>query len=381
MPSLFRAIFALALLISPAALTAGPFTDLIVFGDSLSDVGNVAQASFDIFPGPYYFNDRFSNGPVWVESLSTQLGLGLLERSTAGGDNFAYGGAKTTGTGGLEGLFIRDLDEQVTQFLGSRTVDPAALFVVFSGSNDFIQGQTDVNFPVSRITADINRLVTAGAREFLVPNLPLLGFTPRFSSSPATAATYNQRTADFNAALDASLAAIEIANAVLTVHRLDVAGLFAEAMATPGKYGLANVTEAAAPGLEPGDGSYDRSQIAPNAHEYLFWDDLHPTATVHAILADRAIALVDGVPGDFNADTMVNAQDLAAWQANYGLAAAARRAQGDGDQDRDVDGADFLFWQQHLTATMHAGLSVPEPTIGTLLAIAFAVSAWAAWRR
>src|SRR5690606_33362232 len=85
---------------------AGPFSGLVVFGDSLSDMGNIAQASVDIFPGRYYYNGRFSNGPVWVESLSVGLGLGELQRSTAGGGDFAYGGAKTTGTGGLEGLFI-----------------------------------------------------------------------------------------------------------------------------------------------------------------------------------------------------------------------------------------------------------------------------------
>jgi thermolabile hemolysin len=361
----------------PAA--ASSFSDLIVFGDSLSDVGNVAQASFDIFPGPYYDNDRFTNGPVWVESLSVQLGLGTLERSTAGGDDFAYGGAKTTGTGGLEGFFIRDLDEQVTQFLDSRAVDPAALFVVFAGSNDFIQGQTDVNFPASRITTDINRLAAAGARDFLVPNLPLLGLTPRFNVSPATAAVYNQRTADFNAALDASLAALEIANADLILHRLDIAALFTEAIAMPQQFGLANVTDPAAPGLAPGDSSYDTGQIAPNANAYLFWDDLHPTATIHAILADRAAALVDGIPGDFNADATVDAEDLAGWQANYGLTATARRGQGDANEDGDVDGADFLLWQQNLSGARSGEFVViPEPANMTLLAMAFAASVRAA---
>jgi phospholipase/lecithinase/hemolysin len=379
MPLLTRALASACLFVAQAAALAGPFTDLIVLGDSLSDVGNVAQASFDIFPGPYYYNDRFSNGPVWVESLAMQLGLGTLERSTAGGDNFAYGGAKTTGTGGLEGLFIRDLDEQVTQFLGSRTIDPGALFVVFAGSNDFIQGQTDGGFPASRIAADLSRLAAAGAREFLVPNLPLLGFTPRFNDSPATAATYNERTAGFNAALDASLTALETSKPGLTLHRLDVAGLFAEAIATPAKFGLRNVTDAAAPGLEPGDGSYNTSLIAPNAHEYLFWDDLHPTATVHAILADRAAALVDGLAGDFNADGSVDADDLAAWRMNYGVASAGRRGHGDADGDQDVDGADFLAWQQQVTAGMALRLSAPEPSIGVQLALA--VAAWGALRR
>ncbi len=354
-----------------ASAEAGAFTDLIVFGDSLSDMGNVAQASFDVYPGPYYFNDRFSNGPVWVESLAVDLGLGALQRSTAGGDNFAYGGAKTTGTGGFEGLFIRDIDEQVTQFLSARTVDPGALFVVFAGSNDLIQGQTNMSVPVNRLTTDLNRLIAAGARQFLVPNLPLLGFTPRFNDTAALAEQYNARTQQFNATLGASLDALAAGNLALSFHRLDVAGLFAEAIATPSLFGLSNVLDSAAPGLEPGAGSYDAGQIATNAHEYLFWDDLHPTATVHAILAGRAVGLLDGLPGDFDANGRVDGADLETWTANFGAAGVTRK-QGDADEDGDVDGGDFLVWQRHLNArqTLAAATLVPEPASAMLAAIA-----------
>lgn len=81
-----------------ASAAAGPFSSLVVFGDSLSDVGNIASATLGIYPGSTYYNDRFSNGPVWVEALSVDLGLGTIQRSTAGGNDFAYGGAQTTGT-------------------------------------------------------------------------------------------------------------------------------------------------------------------------------------------------------------------------------------------------------------------------------------------
>lgn len=367
-----RQILLLALLVAacPRFAAAGPFTDLIVFGDSLSDIGNIAQSSFDIYPGPHYYNDRFSNGAVWVESLSTGLGLGTLGRSTAGGDDFAYGGAKTTGTGGLEGLFIRDVDEQVTQFLNTRTVDAGALFVVFAGSNDLIDGQTNVNVPTARLTTDLNRLIAAGARRFLVPNLPRLGFTPRFNGSPSSMATYNQRTEQLNAAVDVSLANLASANAALTFYRLDVAALFAEAISQPALFGLTNVAAAAAPGLTPGTGSYDSSQIAPNAHEYLFWDDLHPTATVHTVLAQRALALVDGLAGDFNADDLVDGADLAAWSVGFGTTGGGR-SHGDADQDGDSDGADLLVWQRQLgVARPGAAAAIPEPATLALVATA-----------
>ena len=297
------AIIAVSLSLVSVA-SAGPYSQLVVFGDSLSDVGNVAQASFGIYPGPYYWNNRFSNGPVYVESLDIGLGLPPIVRSTAGGSDFAYGGAQTSGTGGLQGLFINDIDEQIDQFVATRTADPNALYLVSAGANDIINGQTNVSIPVNNLSQDLGRLVAAGARQFLVPNMPLLGYTPRFNGNPTTFAQYNTLSEQFNASLAVMLDNLQASNAALTIHRLDVATLFSQAIANPAHFGLTNVTNAAAPGLEPGASSYDTSKIAPNANQYLFWDDLHPTATVHAELAQFALeALL--LPGDFNRDGQV----------------------------------------------------------------------------
>ena len=197
------ALFTLAVF-APRA-EAGPFSSLFVFGDSLSDVGNIASASFNVYPGPYYYQNRFSNGPVYTEALSTGLGLGPMTPSTSDGNDFAYGGAQTTGTGGLDGLFIKDVDEQVTQFLKTRSVDSHALYEVFSGANDFINGQTNFNVPVNTIIAQIDRLVAAGATQFFVPNLPLLGDTPRYNGSAVTKAQYDALTVNFNSALYAGI--------------------------------------------------------------------------------------------------------------------------------------------------------------------------------
>jgi phospholipase/lecithinase/hemolysin len=342
-----------------AAAAAGPFSQLVIFGDSLSDVGNIAAATGDIYPGRYYYNDRFSNGPVYAESLATGLGLPPVVRSTAGGNNFAYGGAKTSGTGGFEGLFIRDVDEQVDQFLATRTVDPGALFVVFAGANDINGGPVDVNIPVNNLAEDIGRLITAGARNFLVPNLPLLGHTPRHNGNPSSLATYNSRTQQFNGVLATMLDGLEANNPALSLYRFDSAALFSQALGNPSEFGLTNVINAAAPGLQPGASSYNTSQIAPNAHQYMFWDDLHPTATVHAILSERMLALF-GTPGDFNHDGIVDAADYAVWR-------------------KGVDAtAQYEDWVAHFGessangsggATV-AGANVPEPASGALMVMA-----------
>jgi len=344
------------------AAVAAPFSSLVIFGDSLSDVGNISQATADVYPGPYYFNGRFSNGQVYSESLSVGLGYGPMVRSTAGGNDFAYGGAQTSGTGGLNGLFIKDLDEQVSQFLISRTVNPQALFEVFTGANDFINGQSNVNVPVGTITAQISRLIAAGATQFFVPNLPLLGDTPRYNGNGATRTQYNTLTALFNTALSTALDNLAAQNSTLAIYRLDLAAMFEQARANPALFGLANVSDAAAPGLTPGTGSYNMSRIAANANQYLFWDDLHPTATVHAILAQRALALL-ALPGDYNHDGFVDAADYTVWRDGLGTA---------------FKPSDYSIWKMHFGEVSGNGSlasdTVPETSTIALLVYAAAGS-------
>jgi thermolabile hemolysin len=354
------------------AAVAAPFSSLVIFGDSLSDIGNISQASFGAYPGPYYYQARFSNGPVYAEALSVGLGLGPMVRSIAGGNDFAYGGAQTSGTGGLDGLFIKDVDEQVDKFLSSRTVDPHSLFEVFSGANDLINGQTNVNVPVDTIAAQIGRLVAVGATQFFVPNLPLLGDTPRYDGNPTTHMQYNTLTTQFNTALTAALDNLRASNAALTFFRLDLAALFEDVRTNPAAFGLVNVTDAAAPGLEPGTSSYDTSRIAADANEYLFWDDLHPTTTVHAIFAQRALALLS-LPGDYNHDGIVNAADYTIWRDAFGETGLGLIADGDGNGK--VDRADFNVWQSHFGQTAGGGSGtsanaiVPEPKSFVMLLV------------
>lgn len=270
---------------------------MVVFGDSLSDVGNVQQRTTELaplvqpIPGPFYFNGRFSNGQNYADVLSQGLGFGPLTRSLAGGDDFACGGALTTGTAFPNSLVVQDLDDQVNLFLASRTPVASDFFVVFAGADDLfalIDGnQTDVMPAVNSLQASVTQLYNAGAREFLVLNVPELGATPEYNGDLVLAASATGLTTQFNAALDSSLDAFE-ANALdATVFRLDVAALFRDLLTTPAAFGLTNVIAPAAPGLDPGAQAYDTGQITANVDEYLFWDTLHPTRATHFAAPDR----------------------------------------------------------------------------------------------
>ncbi len=350
-----------------ASALAGPYSELIVFGDSLSDVGNIYDKTDSfLFPEPIpvaagYFNGRFSNGPVYSERLATALGLGPLIHSNAGGSNFAHGNAMTTGTGFPDWIVIDDIDVQVEDFLNAvPIVDPDSLFVVFAGANDLLDGEADVNASVGSLISDINDLIAEGAKNLLVANLPLLGLTPRFNGDPVQSASMNALTESFNSTLASAIDTFEASEPAVDFFRLDVAQMINDAVADPGAFGLVNVTDPAAPGLDFDTSGYDPNLIVDEPDTYLFWDEVHPTTAAHALLAEYALDAVT-YSADFDFDGKVDGLDLGVWEASYGIDDLA-----DADGNGDSAGSDFLAWQEQWgsgVATIGAiGAVVPEPS-------------------
>lgn len=72
---------------------------------------------------------------------------------------------------------------------------------------------------------------------------------------------------------------------------------------------------------------------------------------------------------DFDFSRSVDDDDLAAWEAGYGITSGAMRSQGDADGDADVDGSDFLLWQQQFTGPPPLVTPIPEPTTLALLLV------------
>jgi phospholipase/lecithinase/hemolysin len=95
-----RAAFALAACVSSALLggstAQASFSAEYVFGDSLSDNGNLASVE-GAFPDPPSFDNGFTNGPVAVQLLAQSLGLSanasLWLTGPPAGTNYAVGGA------------------------------------------------------------------------------------------------------------------------------------------------------------------------------------------------------------------------------------------------------------------------------------------------
>src|ERR1700722_12458348 len=190
---------------APAA-HADAISSFVVFGDSLSDVGNTYTAA-GIPPAPYY-QGRYSNGPIWVEQLASRLGIAAPPPSLLGGTDYAFGGAET-GTG-FSPKGVPNVLTQVGSYLASNTPKAGQLFIVWAGANNFFDGQTNPLVPVTDLGHTITALAAAGAKQFLVPNYANLAQTPYGQSSgPAVQQGLTALTQGYNLALSAELSQLQ----------------------------------------------------------------------------------------------------------------------------------------------------------------------------
>lgn len=295
---------ALAVLaLAPAATSAATerYTSFWAFGDSLTDPGNLfALTGGAAPPSPPYFAGRFSNGPVWAEAVAG----GFAGRGLAAG-NFAHGGARAVLDDAVQGqpVDIPDLPDQVALFdaasdgrLGARPV--AALWF---GANDLFAALASGDPAVvagaaagaaAAVADGVGALAALGVADFVVLNQAPFDLVPRFALAGAPVAALAGGASDaFNAALAAELTGL---GGGLDVAVIDVDAAVGALIADPGSLGL---SDAVLPCLVPPSGGSPGSLCSPaELAGKVFFDPIHPTAAVHAAIADLARAEVAPVP-------------------------------------------------------------------------------------
>src|SRR5579864_4818065 len=176
------------LALGSAAITlAGPISSVVVYGDSLSDNGNL-YAAIGYPPSPPYYAGRFSNGPMAVEDLAAQLGVPLIDYAiggaTTGVGNYSDGGTVShqNTLPGMTSLFDTT-SSTLTPYLAG------GLFIVWGGPDDFLAPDPNDSFPAgvaAHAVADLDSIVaglaTLGAHNILVLGMPDLGLTPFYHS-------------------------------------------------------------------------------------------------------------------------------------------------------------------------------------------------------
>lgn len=281
-----------------AAPLPGPFSAFLVFGDSLSDPGNLYAATGNAIPPAPYDSGRFSNGPVWAERVAEEFAAASLPVV-----NFAYGGARAT----VDGLDTPDFAEQLALANLAGALDslgPRPLAALWFGANDILDALNagmDAG-AAARTAADSIAtfapvLGAAGVRDLALFTLGDLALTPSYALfQPAQAQAASDAAAALNDALRAKRPALEAAG--FDVTYVELTGLFEDLIADPSAFGLTNAT---LPCLYPspaaaaafGEPFYCGSDEAENR---AWFDSVHPSAAIHARIATEFESALAPVP-------------------------------------------------------------------------------------
>lgn len=302
--ALMGATIALSFLwISPVEAALRKFDAIYTFGDSLSDTGNVYTVSGQTFPPePFYTNGRFSNGNNWVDYLGQKIGINPVNYTSlspsnsipSSGVNFAFGAAKTDGA--LAGAPFSGVKQQVDAYeslLNGQSADPNALYIVWVGANDYLDGATNPQSVVDNLSASIEDLINTGARNIMIGNLPLLGEIPAASSQgEQVSGALNALTIAHNTFWDRELDRLSSLFPQSNLISLNTFELIANIQANPEAFGLSdgtnNCTSIDFPNVSAADVPGWQNCLSNNPDEYFFWDNQHPTTAGHQLIANFA---------------------------------------------------------------------------------------------
>lgn len=293
---------ALALAAWPAIAHDQPFSQTVFFGDSLTDAGYfrpLLPANVQAVTGQFTTNP----GLVWSQWLADFYGTGAAANGNGQtGSNYAAGGARN-GVDVVNALgFVPSLATQTTNYLAANggRADPDALYTVWGGANDLFavaadpaNAQAIVGGAVAAQVGIIGALQAAGAQYILVPNIPDLGLTPaQRAQGPVAQAQGTALATMYNDALFATLASSN-----LSVIPVDTFHFLQEVVASPGMFGISNVTGTACmPQITAQSLTCNpTSLVSPDAPDsYLFADGVHPASGAHRAIADLAVAAIEG---------------------------------------------------------------------------------------
>ncbi|KAI1310664.1 hypothetical protein F5Y03DRAFT_403046 [Xylaria venustula] len=289
-----------------------------IFGDSYTQTGfdyTLTQPSAaNPLGNPAYYGYTSSNGPNWVDYLTYEYNASALLTY-----NLAYGGATVDAS--LVAPYattVLSLKDQVeTEFIPGYTGNTSkatwtgddSIFAVWIGINDignsYYNGADSTDALNTEIFAVISNLTdqiyNAGGRNYVFINVPTLDRTPlivpygdsAIALSKADVASWNQKLVDFAGEVKAK--------GDTNVWVYDSNTSFGKILDDPTSYtqtaGLKNTTSycAAYENGTPAEDTYDASCGVP-VNEYFWLNTLHPTYTVHEVVAQEVADLLTAGP-------------------------------------------------------------------------------------
>ena len=279
------------------------YSRIFIFGASFMDSGNrfaltgeTAHPPFELINFASYGvgGHRPTNGHTWVEVLAqdmklTEWGKPAYRNPAFGNYAVAYGRA----TDILPDPVEPSLYDQVTQWInhGYCTGDPMnpmndTLFIVdsaYADALDLLSGEDPLvvlSGMTSGIAENLYRLHACGAHNVLfayTAPLEKSPIVPEDPTQPSVSAIYNYMF------LQPVIAGYADEPFNMNISTVDFFAFIMMMLDSPEAYGLTNVTETC---ITP---YVTRGAFCKDRDEYFFWDPLHPTKKVHALLAEFAL--------------------------------------------------------------------------------------------
>lgn len=160
-----------------------------------------------------------------------------------------------------------------------------SLIIEWSGANDLITVNEKPTYEaadkaVQARLHNVEELIKNGYQNYVLFSLPDLSLTPRFQSrSVQEQNEAHEISMYFNQKLNEGMQQLQVRYPTCNLDVYDVNKTFAEAIKNPEQFHLDPKKL-----FKPFKSSEDFKQNKSQAKGYMFWDDVHPTAAVHAYL-------------------------------------------------------------------------------------------------
>jgi phospholipase/lecithinase/hemolysin len=278
---------------------ASSLNKIVVFGDSLSDNGNLYEYMGHNMPmSPPYYKGRFTDGPVWVEHLAKHY---FPDNPEAHLLDYAFGGAAVDNESADdlddEEGDMSSLDRGLDSYLLAHNdkANASSLYVIWIGSNNYLALPDELDAEIAYVRTGlrraVDRLVDKGAKHIMLVGLPDLGKTPmaaEFEAETNLSYLANQH----NAILEADVHKLQETRTDVEWFFFDVNAMFLEAINHSELYHFVNVTGACNERVD-----YDSST---SCEHYLFFDQLHPSGRGHEFIALEGEKVLDAAGVKFH---------------------------------------------------------------------------------
>ena len=288
---------------------AAPLNKWVVFGDSLSDNGNLYEYMQHQLPlSPPYYAGRFCNGPLWIELLESMYYPDELDINAPHPHllDYAFGGAGVAEEEvGDEALFT--LDREVDSYLLAHQdkADESSMYVIWIGSNNYLALPDNISQSADKVNQgilrSIHRLVAKGAKHFFLVNLPDLGITPT-ARDFGISQELSRSSQEHNDLLKKNFNHLQEIYPEVQWLFLDVFTLLNKVLSEPQLHGFTNITdtcyEEVVPTFTPKMLLNMVASVKPFSNHqpcegYFFFDPVHPGALAHQIMARNAKQVLD----------------------------------------------------------------------------------------